>query len=331
MIINKKENNLIRRNGAIAMINVNLSQDVWKDPGLNVSFVVLELKKLNLQQDQAEMADFFDRSQAIIRSMRIRNPQDNLQVSIGISKKAWDYLFPKQPAPKELENYQTLNGPEYSMPATGGDLFLHIRAGQEAVVYEVLRQMMIFLRPITNVLDETKGFRFLEGRSIIGFMDGTEAPSMENAAEYALIGDEDPTYQNGSYAFAQKWQHNMAVWEKMSIEHQEQAVGRKKFDDLELRDDEKMPNAHNVASKLEVDGVDQKIIRMNVPFSNPALDFTGTYFIGYARHWTVIKAMLEQMLEQSDFLLTFSELLSGQLFFIPSRPILEAMAEGEYF
>ncbi|QIL50340.1 Dyp-type peroxidase [Weissella coleopterorum] len=313
------------------MISANLAQDVWKDPGLNVSFVVLNLKRMNLQEDQSAMATFFDRSQAIIRSMRIRNPQDNLQVAIGLSQTAWKYLFPHHSVPKELENYQTLTGPKYSMPASGGDLFLHIRAAQEAVVYEVLRQMMIFLRPITSVLDETKGFRFLEGRSIIGFMDGTEAPALEDAAEYALIGAEDPDYENGSYAFAQKWQHNMAFWEQMSVEKQEQAVGRKKFDDLELADYAKSPNAHNVASKLEVDGIEQKIIRMNVPFSNPALDFTGTYFIGYARHWLVTKAMLEQMLAQSDFLLTFSEILSGQLFFIPSRPTLIAMADGEFF
>ncbi|WP_439819340.1 Dyp-type peroxidase [Weissella paramesenteroides] len=313
------------------MFNANLAQDVWKDPGKNVSFIVLELNHQDLADEQEHIATFADMSQSIIRSMRIRNPESGLQVAIGFSNKAWDYLFPNAKKPQELETYQTLTGAEYSMPASDGDIFLHIRASEEAVVYEIVRQFMKLLSPVTTVLDETKGFRYLEGRAIIGFIDGTEAPAIEDAADYAIIGDEDSDFENGSYAFAQKWQHDMAFWEKLSVEHQEKAVGRHKFDDMELDDEDKLENAHNVASKLEIDGEEQKIIRMNVPFSDPALNYTGTYFIGYARHWQVTKQMLIQMLEKSDFLLTFSTLLSGQLFFIPSRDTLADIADGNFF
>ena len=313
------------------MFNASLAQDVWKDPGKNVSFIVLALNRQDLTDEQEQVANFADMSQAIIRSMRIRKPEAGLQVAIGFSNQAWDYLFPNAKKPQELETYQTLTGAEYSMPASDGDIFLHIRASEEAVVYEIVRQFMKLLSSVTTVIDETKGFRYLEGRAIIGFIDGTEAPAPEDAADYAIIGDEDSDFINGSYAFAQKWQHDMAFWEKLSVEHQEKAVGRHKFDDMELDDDDKLENAHNVASKLEIDGEEQKIIRMNVPFSDPAMDYTGTYFIGYARHWQVTKQMLEQMLEKSDFLLTFSTLLSGQLFFIPSRDTLADIAVGNFF
>ena len=313
------------------MFNASLAQDVWKDPGKNVSFIVLALNRQDLTDEQEQVANFADMSQAIIRSMRIRKPEAGLQVAIGFSNQAWDYLFPNAKKPQELETYQTLTGAEYSMPASDGDIFLHIRASEEAVVYEIVRQFMKLLSSVTTVIDETKGFRYLEGRAIIGFIDGTEAPAPEDAADYAIIGDEDSDFINGSYAFAQKWQHDMAFWEKLSVEHQEKAVGRHRFDDMELDDDDKLENAHNVASKLEIDGEEQKIIRMNVPFSDPAMDYTGTYFIGYARHWQVTKQMLEQMLEKSDFLLTFSTLLSGQLFFIPSRDTLADIADGNFF
>ncbi|GAK30672.1 predicted iron-dependent peroxidase [Weissella oryzae SG25] len=313
------------------MINAAKAQDVWKDTGESVSFIVLKMKRENLAAEQAEIAEFADRSQAIIRSLKIRAAQANLRVAIGFSAKAWQYLFPKVTMPKELETYTTLTGPKYSMPASDGDIFLHIRAKDEAIVYEAVRQFMIFLQPATNLIDETKGFRYLEGRAIIGFVDGTEAPGMEDAAEYAIIGDEDPNFENGSYAFAQKWLHDMSNWEHNATEVQEKAVGRHKFDDLELEDEDKFKNAHNVASKIEIDGVEQKIVRMNVPFSNPAAGQTGTYFIGYARHWQVTKQMLQQMLDKSDFLLSFSTLLSGQLFFIPSRDNLAEIADGKYF
>lgn len=307
------------------------AQDVWKDVGKNVSFVVLKLKRENLAADQEAIAEFADRSQAIERSMMIRAADANLKVSIGFSRTAWDYLFPNTAVPKQLETYTTLTGPEYSMPASEGDIFLHVRAGDEAVVYEVVRQFMVFLEPIATVLDETKGFRYFEGRAIIGFIDGTEAPAEFEAADYALVGEEDPEYINGSYAFAQKWLHDMDFWGKMKTEEQEKAVGRHKFDDLELEDDEKFHNAHNVAAKIEVDGEEQKIVRMNVPFSDPATGKTGTYFIGYSRYWSVTKAMLQQMVDMSDFLLTFSTIQSGQLFFIPSRDTLGEIADGALF
>ncbi|MBJ7642268.1 Dyp-type peroxidase [Weissella confusa] len=307
------------------------AQDVWKDVGKNVSFVVLKLKRENLAADQEAIAKFADRSQAIERSMMIRAADANLKVSIGFSRTAWDYLFPNAAVPKQLETYTTLTGPEYSMPASEGDIFLHVRAGDEAVVYEVVRQFMVFLEPIATVLDETKGFRYFEGRAIIGFIDGTEAPAEFEAADYALVGEEDPEYINGSYAFAQKWLHDMDFWGKMKTEEQEKAVGRHKFDDLELEDDEKFHNAHNVAAKIEVDGEEQKIVRMNVPFSDPATGKTGTNFIGYSRYWSVTKAMLQQMVDMSDFLLTFSTIQSGQLFFIPSRDTLGEIADGALF
>lgn len=307
------------------------AQDVWKDVEKNVSFVVLKLKRENLAADQEAIAEFADRSQAIERSMMIRAADANLKVSIGFSRTAWDYLFPNAAVPKQLETYTTLTGPEYSMPASEGDIFLHVRAGDEAVVYEVVRQFMVFLEPIATVLDETKGFRYFEGRAIIGFIDGTEAPAEFEAADYALVGEEDPEYINGSYAFAQKWLHDMDFWGKMKTEEQEKAVGRHKFDDLELEDDEKVHNAHNVAAKIEVDGEEQKIVRMNVPFSDPATGKTGTYFIGYSRYWSVTKAMLQQMVDMSDFLLTFSTIQSGQLFFIPSRDTLGEIADGALF
>ncbi|MCT8394145.1 Dyp-type peroxidase [Weissella confusa] len=307
------------------------AQDVWKDVGKNVSFVVLKLKRENLAADQEAIAEFADRSQAIERSMMIRAADANLKVSIGFSRTAWDYLFPNAAVPKQLETYTTLTGPEYSMPASEGDIFLHVRAGDEAVVYEVVRQFMVFLEPVATVLDETKGFRYFEGRAIIGFIDGTEAPAEFEAADYALVGEEDPEYINGSYAFAQKWLHDMDFWGKMKTEEQEKAVGRHKFDDLELEDDEKFHNAHNVAAKIEVDGEEQKIVRMNVPFSDPATGKTGTYFIGYSRYWSVTKAMLQQMVDMSDFLLTFSTIQSGQLFFIPSRDTLGEIADGALF
>ncbi|BAN73604.1 truncated peroxidase [Lacticaseibacillus casei DSM 20011 = JCM 1134 = ATCC 393] len=144
-----------------------------------------------------------------------------------------------------------------------------------------------------------------------------------------MIGDEDPAFENGSYAFAQKYQHNLDAWNKLKTEDQEKAIGRKKFNDFELADEEKLVNSHNVVSQDNEGGVEHKIVRMNVPFSNPAEKINGTYFIGYARHWAVTKRMLQGMFDNSDRLLDFSTPLTGELFFIPSKSVLGQIADGE--
>jgi deferrochelatase/peroxidase EfeB len=72
----------------------------------------------------------------------------------------------------------------------------------------------------------------------------------------------------------------MAAWKALSTEEQEKAIGRRKFNDMELSDEEKPENAHNAVTNIEdEDGNELKIVRANMPFANPAKGEFGTYFI----------------------------------------------------
>ncbi|MDR2895093.1 MAG: Dyp-type peroxidase [Propionibacteriaceae bacterium] len=312
----------------ISQDTISDAQDVFKDIGQNVIFAVLAFKRQDRDAELAAALETFDRLPALVNSMNIRADGAGLRTTLGLSNEAWEYLFPGADKPKELETFFGVPGGEHPMPASAGDIFLHLRASSESVVYELMDQIRGFLGEAVTVVDETHGFRYFEGRAIIGFIDGTEAPAVKDSADYAIIGDEDPEFIGGSYAFAQKWLHDMDHWKGLKTETQEKMVGRQKFTDIELDDDQKDQHTHNNASKIEIDGDEKKIVRMNVPFSNPAEGKTGTYFIGYARHWEITKAMLVQMVDQDDALLSFSTLLSGQLFFVPSWSKLGELAEG---
>ena len=312
-------------------VNANLAQDVFKDAGESVIFVMLSLKREDIEKEREIIADMADRMEAIQRSMNIRVAPETVKLSFGFSNRAWEYLFPTAKKPKELEDFQGVNGEHHTAPATPADLFLHVRAGQAATSYLVVDQIMSFLRPVVDVVDETHGFHYLEGRAIIDFIDGTENPVGEEAKEWAIIGAEDPEFINGSYAFAQKYIHDLDAWRALPIEVQEKYVGRRKYSDLELSDEEKDPRAHNIISQDNRDGEEHKIVRMNVVFANPGEGVRGTYFIGYARHWDVTRQMVTNMFTQDDRLLEYSTAEKGQLFFIPSKEILGRIAEGELF
>ena len=312
-------------------VNANLAQDVFKDAGESVIFVMLSLKREDIEKEREIIADMADRMEAIQRSMNIRVAPETVKLSFGFSNRAWEYLFPTAKKPKELEDFQGVNGEHHTAPATSADLFLHVRAGQAATSYLVVDQIMSFLRPVVDVVDETHGFHYLEGRAIIDFIDGTENPVGEEAKEWAIIGAEDPEFINGSYAFAQKYIHDLDAWRALPTEVQEKYVGRRKYSDLELSDEEKDPRAHNIISQDNRDGEEHKIVRMNVVFANPGEGVRGTYFIGYARHWNVTRQMVTNMFTQDDRLLEYSTAEKGQLFFIPSKEILGRIAEGELF
>ena len=312
-------------------VNANLAQDVFKDAGESVIFVMLSLKREDIEKEREIIADMADRMEAIQRSMNIRVAPETVKLSFGFSNRAWEYLFPTAKKPKELEDFQGVNGEHHTAPATPADLFLHVRAGQAATSYLVVDQIMSFLRPVVDVVDETHGFHYLEGRAIIDFIDGTENPVGEEAKEWAIIGAEDPEFINGSYAFAQKYIHDLDAWRALPTKVQEKYVGRRKCSDLELSDEEKDPRAHNIISQDNRDGEEHKIVRMNVVFANPGEGVRGTYFIGYARHWDVTRQMVTNMFTQDDRLLEYSTAEKGQLFFIPSKEILGRIAEGELF
>ncbi|MQS53275.1 Dyp-type peroxidase [Companilactobacillus mishanensis] len=311
-------------------INIKDAQDVYKDAGESIIFSTLLLKHEDQKNDREVIASFADLSNSIINSMNIRYPEDHVRVAWGFGSDAWDYLFPNANKPKELEPFREVKGPKYTAVSTPGDLFFHVRAQRESVCYELMDQFMEILRPITTVEDETHGFRYFEGRSIVGFIDGTENPAAIESMDYTLIDDQDDKeFANGSYAFAQKYIHNMDAWKSLSTEEQEKTIGRRKFSDRELEEDEKSPNAHNIAAKDEENGVEHKIVRMNVPFSNPSENETGTYFIGYSKSFSITNTMLINMFTQSDRLLDFSTPVSGTLFFIPSKSILEKIADSD--
>ena len=113
--------------------------------------------------------------------------------------------------------------------------------------------------------------------------------------EAAIVGDEDPAFAGGSYVIVQKYLHDMKGWNALPVETQERIIGRKKLSDIELKDAEKPPFAHNALTSIEENGKEVKILRDNMPFGRPGHGEFGTYFIGYSRTPRITETMLQNM------------------------------------
>ena len=150
----------------------------------------------------------------------------------------------------------------------------------------------------------------------------------EEARESTLVGDEDAAHAGGSYVIVQKYLHDMAAWNAISVEAQEVVIGRHKLNDIEFPDAKKASNAHNVLTSIEQDGKQLKILRDNMPFGRVGDDEYGTYFIGYSRSPATIEKMLDNMFTglpagNYDRILDVSHPVTGSLFFVPTASFLD--------
>ncbi len=272
--------------------------------------------------------DALDGISGLARSTGFREPSKNLSVITSIGSHAWDRLF-DGPRPAELHPFIELDGPAHAAPATPGDLLFHVRAETLDVCFELANHILRSMAGAVTVVDEVHGFRFFDNRDLLGFVDGTENPDGALAVSATTLGEDDPDFAGSCYVHVQKYLHDMAAWDALSVADQEHVIGRTKLEDLELDDDVKPANAHIALNVItDDDGTELKIVRHNMPFGELGKGEFGTYFIGYSRTPEVTEQMLHNMFlgdppGNTDRILDFSTAVTGGLFFSPTVDFLD--------
>jgi putative iron-dependent peroxidase len=267
----------------------------------------------------------------LVRAVGFRDPASNLSCITGIGAQAWRALA-GEPMPAELHPFQELHAGNRHAVSTSGDLLFHIRSKRMDLCFELASQLMNQFGDAVSPFDEVHGFRYFDNRDLMGFVDGTENPVGDEATAATAIGDEDPAFAGGSYVITQKYLHDLAGWDQLSTEEQEGIIGRKKLSDIELADEVKPSNAHNALTSITIDGEEVDIVRDNMPFGSVSHGEFGTYFIGYARSVAITELMLRNMFigdppGNYDRILDFSTAVTGNLFFVPSQPMLDGLAD----
>ncbi|MFJ4732235.1 Dyp-type peroxidase [Streptomyces sp. NPDC088770] len=260
-------------------------------------------------------------------------PEGKLSVVVGVGSEAWDRLF-AGPRPAELHRFRELAGARHRAVSTPGDLLFHIRAARPDLCFALASEIMERIRGVVTVRDEVHGFKYLDVRDLLGFVDGTENPTGRAAHTAVLIGDEDPEFAGGSYVAVQKYVHDLEAWNALPVEAQEMVIGRRKLSDIELDDAVKPANSHVAMTTIEdPDGTKHEILRDNMPFGTVGQGEFGTYFIGYARTPAVIERMLERMFlgappATHDRILDFSTAVTGSLFAVPTSDFLDELPDA---
>jgi len=270
----------------------------------------------------------------LLRSVGFRDLNGGLSCVVGFSSDMWDRLGTGS-RPAGLHPFQEILAEGRHAVSTPGDLLFHIRAVRMDLCFELAMQITGELGDAISPVDEVHGFRYFDERDLLGFVDGTENPTGADAVEATVIGAEDPDFAGGSYVIVQKYVHDLDKWNALPVEQQENVIGRYKLSNVEQGDDVKPSYAHNALTSLTApDGSEIQILRDNMPFGRPSEGEYGTYFIGYARSPDPIEQMLQNMFVglppgNYDRILDVSTAVTGVLFFIPSMPLLESLADDD--
>ncbi|MFT4126891.1 MAG: Dyp-type peroxidase, partial [Gordonia sp. (in: high G+C Gram-positive bacteria)] len=165
---------------------------------------------------------------------------------------------------------------------------------------------------------------------LIGFVDGTENPTGQDAIDAITVGDEDPDFTGGSYVTIQRYVTDLAAWNALGVTDQEAAIGRTKFDNVEMDDDVLPPNSHIALNVItDADGNELEIVRDNMPYGDvSAAGESGTFFIAYSAGPDVVETMLTNMFlgdppGNHDRLLDFTTAVTGAQFFVPTTDFLD--------
>ena len=257
------------------------------------------------------------------------HPQAGLVSAVGFGAVAWGRLFPGV-RPAQLRPFRALEGKGGHAPATPADLFLHLRSDRHDLNFELARRITTELGDSVSLVEEIPGFRYLDSRDLIGFVDGTENPSGDDRAAVAIVGDVDPAFAGGSYVAIQRYVHDLASWETLSVPEQEQIIARTKADDVEFAAADKPLTAHIKRVSIKEDGTSLEILRHSMPYGGTAEH--GLYFVAYCNTPDTFDKMLESMIVGDaegnfDHLMRYTRAVTGASFFVPARDWLAAQAK----
>jgi putative iron-dependent peroxidase len=228
-------------------------------------------------------------------------------------------------APPDLEgfNRDLLGVDGFAMPATQHDAVLWLSGSAYDVVFETARAAIAELAGLGSVAEETSSWPYLHDRDLTGFIDGSENPTLIEAPGLVLVPEGEPG-AGGTVLLLQKWAHDAAAWDALTVVDQERVMGRTKADSVELED--KLPTSHVASTDQERFG---DIFRRNMPYGT--VTDHGTMFVGFASERRPLQTMLESMAGlasgERDALTRYTRPLTGAYYFVPAIESLLHVSE----
>lgn len=255
--------------------------------------------------------------------------ESNLIGVVAIGANYWDEFYPDA-RPKLLKPFIAMDSDDRVAPASSYDIYVEIRSDRADVNHIVSSKVCQLLGDSVELIEQVQAFRFLDGRDLTGFVDGTENPQGIHRREVALVKEADDTeFASGSYLHVQRYQHNLALWNSITEREQEDVYGRTKVDNIEYNSEDKPLTAHTKRTSLKDEtGNSLEILRQSMPYGD--MKRKGLFFVSYCHSPEPFEMMLNSMIHGDseghvDHLLKYTQAESGAAFFAPSLDFIASL------
>ncbi|AAZ27298.1 Dyp-type peroxidase [Colwellia psychrerythraea] len=255
----------------------------------------------------------------------------NLIGVVAIGDAYWDEFYP-QARPAMLAPFPAMHSDDRVAPTNSYDIYIEIRSDRADVNHIVSTKVCELLGDSVELIEQVQAFRFLDGRDLTGFVDGTENPQGLHRREVALVKEQDDiNFTGGSYLHTQRYQHNLTLWGSLAEHEQEDVYGRTKLDNVEYDSEDKALTAHTKRTSLKDEqGNSIEIVRQSMPYGD--MKRKGLFFVSYCQSPKPFETMLKSMIHgdghgNSDHLLKYTQAETGSAFFAPSLTFLAHVAD----
>ena len=296
-------------------------------PSNHARFIVLNLKNLSIDGLKEQLNALLSTRDRLIT----QHPDAEIKTSIAFGPELWAKLY--HTTPEGFKQLEPIQG-AFEMPVVPADVLIHIASARTDICFALSQSFFDGIQNQVEVLDERVCFRYLDGRDLTGFIDGTENPQFPaDRAETALLGDDSGTFEDGSFIFALCYVHELEKWKRLKVDAQENVIGRSKLESIEMDDEHKPENAHIARVVIEDnEGEELEILRHSLPYGDGQGE-QGLFFIAYTKDLTRIDRMLVNMFGTQgdgvhDRLLHFVTPIAGAYFFAPNEDVLEEILVG---
>ena len=295
-------------------------------PSNHARFIVLNLKNLSIDGLKEQLNALLSTRDRLIT----QHPEAEIKTSIAFGPELWAKLY--HTTPEGFKQLEPIQG-AFEMPVVPADVLIHIASARTDICFALSQSFFDGIQNQVEVLDERVCFRYLDGRDLTGFIDGTENPQFpDDRAETALLGEDSGIFEDGSFIFAQRYVHELEKWKRLKVDAQENVIGRSKLESIEMDDEHKPENAHIARVVIEDnEGEELEILRHSLPYGDGQGE-QGLFFIAYTKDLTRIDRMLVNMFGTQgdgihDRLLHFVTPIDGAYFFAPNEEVLEEILE----
>jgi putative iron-dependent peroxidase len=266
-------------------------------------------------------------ARAVINALRAILPLvDGEHIVLGVGNSLAQLLGVKIDG---LRDFNPIEGSQVNLPATPAALWCWCRAGQREELVHQLRQLRKILSTAFELQQIVDAFKVGTGRDLSGYEDGTENPENGAAVDAAIVQEKNANLNGSSFVAVQQWQHNFIQFEAMSEREQDNMIGRRKSDNLEL--DDAPESAHVKRTAQENFTPEAFVLRRSMPWADG--DNAGLYFVAFGKSFDAFEAQLRRMSGAEDgvvdALFEFSQPVTGAYFWCPpmkgSSPDLSAL------